>query len=243
LSGKVIYRRRSNVKIIRVLAFLALGLAMLAAVGLWILSSLPRAKPSTPLAVAAASGSPEELKRELALDPDILESEGLGALVWAARTGRMDSIAELVRAGIDPNQRDSGVNNWTPLLHAVHKEQLGAVRALLAAGADPNKPNPKGITPLMLACSQGQAEIVDTLLAAGANPYARQEGDETALTYAMTNGNGRIIRTLLRKAPDLRLTDSWEGALARILARLRGQSDVLRTLDQRAAVQPAGGKR
>ena len=230
-------------KIIRVLAFLALGLAMLAAIGLWILSSLPRPKPSTPLAVAAARGSREELKRELALHPGILEREGLGALIWAARTGRADSIAELVRAGVDPNQQDSGVNNWTPLLHAVHKNQLGAVRALLAAGADPNQSNPKGITPLMLACSQGEGEIVDVLLSTGADPYARQRGDETALTYAMTQGDRRVIESLLRKAPDLRLTDSWEGAFARVLARLRGQRDILKRLNQPPAVQRAGALR
>ncbi|HEX4963323.1 MAG TPA: ankyrin repeat domain-containing protein [Thermoanaerobaculia bacterium] len=233
-------------KIIRVLAFFALGFAMLAFVGLWILRSLPRPHPRAPLEVAAVNGSREELRRELAVRPGAWGSEGLGALIWASRTGRADSIAELVHAGVDPNQQDSGPNNWTPLLHAVHKGQLGALHALIAAGADPNKPNPKGITPLMLACSQGEAEIVDALLAAGADPYARQKGDETALTYAMTQGNGRVIRTLLRKAPNLRLTDSWEGHLARLLARFRGQRDVLRLLNQppaAPAVTAEGGRR
>ncbi len=82
----------------------------------------------------------------------------------------------------------------------------------------------------MLACAQGEPEIVDTLLAAGADPHATQRGRETALTYAMTAGDRRVIESLLRKAPDLRLTDSWEGGVARVLARLRGQSDILARL-------------
>ena len=58
-------------------------------------------------------------------------------LCLAARAGDTAGIAELVRAGADVNER-GGVNNWTALMHAVHKNQPGAVRALLGAGADVN---------------------------------------------------------------------------------------------------------
>ena len=217
---------------IRILASIALVLAILAAAGLWVITSLlPRPRPEGPVEKAVAGGSAEELRRELAVHPaDVEDSHGFTALDWAARTGRIDAIRELIRAGADLNGRDHGPNGWTPLLHAVHKGELGSVRALIEAGADVNRQNPRGITPLMLASSQGEAEVVDELLAADADPRARQVGGETALTYAMTDGNGRVIRALLRKAPDLRLNDSWEGDLARLLARIRGQSDVLARL-------------
>ncbi|MFY9821735.1 MAG: ankyrin repeat domain-containing protein [Thermoanaerobaculia bacterium] len=217
-------------KTIRVLAFLALGLAMLAAVGLWILSSLPRARPHTPLAVAAASGSPEELRRELAVHPDIHGYDSLDALIWASRTGRTDSIAELVRSGIDPNQQDSGPNGWPPLMHAVHKNQLGSVRALLSAGAEPDFANPDGLTPLMLAAAQGEGEIVEELLACGADPRLKQPGGETALTYAATAADARSVKALLNRAPDLRLGHTWKDWLAPKVARLRGRRDVLALL-------------
>jgi ankyrin repeat protein len=217
-------------KIFRVLAFLALGLAMLAAVGLWILSSLPRPKPSAPLAVAAASGSREELKRELALHPGIQGSEGLGALIWASRTGRADSIAELVRAGVDPNQQDSGPNGWTPLMHAIHKNQLESVRALLSAGAEPDLASPKGLTPLMLAAAQGEGAIVEELLASGADPRLKQPGGETALTHAVVAADARCVKALLGRAPDLRLGDTWEDWLAPKVARLRGRTEVVALL-------------
>lgn len=221
---------------IRTLASIALTLAVLAVAALWTLGTLlPRIRPKSPLEKAAVSGSPEELRREVRIlgGVNAMDGHGFTPLDWAARTGRTDVIRELVREGADPDLRDDGPNGWAPLHHAVHKGQLAAVRALLAAGAhaDAAATGSNGITPLMLACAQGEPEIVDTLLADGADPHAMQRGRETALTYAMTTGNRRVLEALLRKAPDLRLTDSWEGSLARILARVRGQSDILARLD------------
>jgi len=108
------------------------------------------------------------------------------------------------------------------------------VRALIVAGAHVDiGSSGNGLTPLMLAAAQGELEIVDALLAAGADPHVEQEGEETTLTYAMTAGNRRVILALLRRAPDLRLAGSWEGRAAWLLARVRGQSDILARLDHR----------
>lgn len=219
---------------IRILASIALTFAVLAAAAFWTLTTLlPRARPKTPLERAATSGTPEELRREVRLMGGLNATDGHGftPLDWAARTGQTEMIREMVRAGADPDLLDEGPNGWAPLHHAVHKGQLGAVRALLAAGAHVDAAASRnGITPLMLACAQGEAEIVDVLLAAGADPHVRQRGGETALTYAMTTGSRRVTLALLRRAPDLRLADTWEGGLARLLARARGQSDILARL-------------
>jgi ankyrin repeat protein len=61
----------------------------------------------------------------------------LSPLIVAARDGDTAHMAELIAAGADVNQR-GGVNNWTPLMHAVHKNQRDAVRVLIDAGADIN---------------------------------------------------------------------------------------------------------
>ncbi|HSS76772.1 MAG TPA: ankyrin repeat domain-containing protein [Thermoanaerobaculia bacterium] len=227
-------------KIIRVVAFLGLGLALLGAAGFWLLRALPRARPQTPLAVAAAGGSPAELKRELALHPSILGSEGFGALIWASRSGRTEAIAELAHAGVDPNQQDSGPNGWPPLIHAVHKNQLGSVRALLSAGAQPDLAAPNGLTPLMLAAAQGEGEIVEELLASGADPRLKQPNGQTALTYAVTEADARCVRALLIRAPDLRLGDTWQDWLAPKLARLRGRTEVISLLKDPGSARTAG---
>jgi ankyrin repeat protein len=227
---------------IRILASIALALAVLAAGAFWTLTTvLPRAHPESPLEKVAASGSPEELRREIRLMGGLnaLSGRGFTPLDWAARNGRTEVIRELVHQGADPDLRDEGPNGWAPLHHAVHKGQLEAVHTLIAAGAQIDAGASRtGITPLMLACAQGEPEIVDALLAAGADPHVKQRGEETALTYAITSGNRRVLEALLRKAPDLRLTDSWtdslKGRLARILARMRGQSDILDRLDRPA---------
>ena len=229
------------------LAWLALAALLLAAAGLWTVSSLlprqrPERAPEGTLAKAVASGSPDELRRALAVQPvDAEDAYGFTALDSAARRGRTAAIRELVRAGADPNGRDHGPNGWVPLEHAVHKGQLGAVRALLAAGADPDGRSERGLTPLMLAAAQSEGEIVDALLAAGADPRLTQAAGQTALTYAVTSGDERVIRSLLLRAPDLRLERTWRGRVARLLARLRGQSRLLAEL-QHPQVAAGGGR-
>src|SRR3954447_15190902 len=157
---------------IRILASIALTLAVLAAAALWTLRTvLPRVRPKTPLERAAVSGSSEELRREVRIMGGVnaMDGHGFTPLDWAARTGRTDVIRELVREGAAPDLRDEGPNGWAPLHHAVHKGQPAAVRALIAAGADPNRRGDNGLTPLMLAAAQGEPEIVEDLLAAGAD--------------------------------------------------------------------------
>ena len=218
----------------RILFAIALALAILALGGLWTLSLLPRAKPEAPLAVAA--GSPEGLRRSLSLGEDVngKDTRGFTALDWAARAGQTEAITELVRAGADPDFRDSGPNGWTPLLHAVHKNQLGSVRALITAGAGPNERGENGLTPLMLAAAQGEPEIVEELLASGANPRLYGPLRWTALEQAVTGGNPRVVDALMRKDPALSLGHGPRSWALRTLARLAGHGEALNRIDRRA---------
>jgi ankyrin repeat protein len=156
------------------------------------------------------------------------------SLVWAARQGQTAAIAELVRSGADPNRQDDGPNGWTPLLHAVHKNQLGSVRALIAAGAGPDGRGENGLTPLMLAAAQGEREIVEELLAAGANPRLHGPFRWTALERAVTNGHPEVVDALMRKDPGLRLGHGPRAWGIRTVARLTGHSETLKMLDRRA---------
>jgi uncharacterized protein len=90
-------------------------------------------------------------------------------LCRAARDGDPARIAELVRSGADVNER-AGVNDWTALMHAVHKNQPKAVLALIEAGADVNaKAGARGRdTALRLAEIQGLVDIAAMLRQHGA---------------------------------------------------------------------------
>ena len=220
---------------IRILASIALVLAVLAAAGLWILTSLlPRAHPESALEQAAVTGSVEELRREVRLrgGVDGKDRRGFTALDWAARTGRTDAIAELVRAGADPELHDSGPNGWTPLLHAVHKGQIGSVRALLASGVVADGRGDNRVTPLMLAAAQGETEIVKELLNAGANPRLRGPIGWSALEQAVANGHPEVVDALLRKYPDLHLGTSPRVWVVRTLAWVQGHSELLDRIDR-----------
>ena len=90
-------------------------------------------------------------------------------LCMAARAGDTAAIVSLVKTGSDVDER-GGVNNWTALMHAVHKNQPGAVLALIEAGADVNATaGARGRdTALRLAELQGLHEIAEILRDHGA---------------------------------------------------------------------------
>src|SRR5690348_440210 len=95
-------------------------------------------------------------------------------LFHASRTGDVEGIHALA-AGADPNcaaciqflsERFEGSS---PLLAAAWAAQESSMRALLAAGAEPNLTNHSGDTPLLAAAYNGMSSCVEALLQAGAD--------------------------------------------------------------------------
>jgi hypothetical protein len=168
-------------------------------------------------------------------------------LIGAARSGDAQAIARLLAHGADANQR-WGVNGWTPLMHAIHKNQQASVEALLSGGADVNARGNQGITALMMAAGYGYADIVQLLLDKGADPYAETSAGDNALVMAVggvpdidkfTIGKcqAQTVAVLLKKAPDLKLKDNLHGRAARLAARTGGCTDVLSLIEH---PKPAG---
>jgi ankyrin repeat protein len=160
-------------------------------------------------------------------------------LARAARAGSVERIDRLLAAGADPDVRDRGPNGWTPLMHAVHKGQEAAVVRLLAGGARVDAASRNGTTALMLAAGQGETAIVDRLLAAGARPGAATPFGATALGNAVAGGHAAVVRALLAADPRLRLGDSLPDRLSRLVARVRGDAEILALLDGR---RPSEGR-
>jgi ankyrin repeat protein len=157
-------------------------------------------------------------------------------VIAAARNGDVRALEALLNAGADPNSR-AGVNDWTALLHAIHKHQEGAIRVLLAHGADVNAAGRGGTTPLMMASGYGYAGLVRVLLDAGADPSRTDAHGATALVAAVAGAPdidrftlGRCqtdtVRALVEAAPDIRLRGLSGGAAFRI-AELAGCRDVI----------------
>jgi hypothetical protein len=104
-------------------------------------------------------------------------------LIAAARAGDVAAVRRLA-AGGNANEA-GGVNGWPVLMHAIHKNQLGSLAALLDAGADPNRADPRGLTPLMMAAGYGRTDMVKLLMARGADARTTDRDGETALDYAL----------------------------------------------------------
>lgn len=72
-------------------------------------------------------------------NPDMRDSSGNTALLIATQLGWTDGIQTLLarRAGVDV----ANSSGETPLMRAVQNRDIASVRLLLAAGANPNKPD------------------------------------------------------------------------------------------------------
>ncbi len=80
-------------------------------------------EPDTPLTAAAARGDTAQVRQLLERGAEVDQplSRGLTALMLAARRGDLPTVRALLEAGADPDRRDTFVNGWTALMHAVHK--------------------------------------------------------------------------------------------------------------------------
>ncbi|ETS03744.1 ankyrin [Trichoderma reesei RUT C-30] len=102
--------------------------------------------------------------------------------------------------------------------YAAYHNQIGAVRALLAAGA---KVNEGGDDWTPLHCAYDNTEITELLLASGADVNLRDVSNRSALYFASKWGHGAVIvRTLAARGADVNIlnwrkeTPLWKAAAA-----------------------------
>ena len=122
--------------------------------------------------------------------------------VWGWENTTTVDVERCILAGANPNTRDNW--GWTPLHATAGLGQVGSVRVLVAAGADPNaRDSVFGFTPLHAAVEQGQTEVVRLLVAAGADLNARGGMFEfTPLHMAARYGRTEIARLLIEAGAD-----------------------------------------
>ena len=119
------------------------------------------------------------------------------ALVWAAKSDRVQAIGLLVELGA---QVDADPYRGTPLTWAAMNGHVHSVRTLVELGADPNRrgtfggpDHGDGVTALHLAAQMGRREVVMALLELGADPLVLDNlhgGD--ALGWARVGGHGDL---------------------------------------------------
>ncbi len=175
-----------------------------------------------------------------AVDMNTLPVGGRADRPPSSVTTGLQLIGMLLEAGANPNLQlklfppyrslrdDRGADGMltvgtTPLLRAAKAGDVGAMRLLIAHGANPSLPNERGITPLMAAAGSGstpfdtrgryktEAEAVaavNLLLASGVDINQRDSGGQTALFGAATWGWNDVVRALAAHDADLTAKDA-----------------------------------
>jgi ankyrin repeat protein len=195
----------------------------------------PNGDGQTALMLAARVGKLEVAKLLVERGADVNAKEAWRdqtALIWAV-DGNFPEIAELlIDNGADVNVRASA-NEWdsqitsepraqyrpvgglTTLIYAARSGCTRCARALLAAGADIDKPTPEGMTPLMIAIDNQRYDTARLLLDEGANPHLFDWYGRTALYVAtdMSSFRGR------QSHPDLSSETSANDMIRLLLER------------------------
>lgn len=104
----------------------------------------------------------------------------------AARSGTGQDVQKLLKA--DPKQRDVRTDlGSTPLHLAAMNPDTSALKALIAAKADPNARDNEGATPLHMAAYTQRTENAKLLLEAGADTTAKTHSGRDPLSMARKN--------------------------------------------------------
>ncbi len=108
--------------------------------------------------------------------------------------------------------------NQPPLIDAIEKEDVQAVKELLANKTDANTADVFGHTALWTATEKNHTEIARLLLEAGADPNIKPKFENgSPFLNAVRRKNKELIELLWAAKPDLTATDPW-GNTALIIA-------------------------
>lgn len=157
-------------------------------------------------------------------DVALLDPKGRTALGIAADLGMLEMVRTILACGVKPDLTDKPVS---PLVRASRGGHLEIVRALLKAGADPNRISAYGNSSALTdAIKQNHVEVVHELVEAGANINAYVEDAGNALQYAIPTDNMDLIQFLLNAGADVNGLNWW-GGNALHTAAVHGSPEIL----------------
>ncbi|GIJ91436.1 hypothetical protein Asppvi_010401 [Aspergillus pseudoviridinutans] len=126
---------------------------------------------------------------------------------FAAENGPEDVDKLLLRAGVDPESKDS--LSQFPLFRTAEKGLELLVTLLIEAGAKLEAKGSWSETPLSLAASKGHEALVKLLLEAGANPDLMDGSGGRPLSVAAASGHEAVVKLLLDAGANPELMDGY----------------------------------
>lgn len=168
---------------------------------------------------------------EIGVDSRQHDSYGRLPLHYAAMHGHVEIIDTLLRHS--PDTVDSlDLDNFTPLIHALHHRQLPGVNALIAHNARINPASDKDYVPLNLACQHGLVEVAEVLLKNGAHILPDAEGLYPQHHIARRRGSSSLLTALKTCGANLNEFDKLNAWTPLVHAASEGNVENLRTLLQ-----------
>ncbi|KAH8430061.1 ankyrin repeat domain-containing protein [Aspergillus melleus] len=150
----------------------------------------------TPLWVACRSGRKDMVRLLLGhkyIDVNQVNASGATSLHVSVIFGHLDVLSLLLRQGekLDVSVRDEW--GWTPLMHAVSRNQAQMVNLLLEVqGTDINAVDGDGRTAFWWAAAGGHHEIVQ-ILRSNSKTRLKDNFGKTAYDAARERGNGAVL--------------------------------------------------
>jgi ankyrin repeat protein len=180
----------------------------------------PNEDGQTALMLAAREGALDAAKLLIEHGANVNAREswrGQTALMWAADANHAEIAKLLIEHGAEvetralatdwpaqitsePRAQYRPTGGLTPLLYAARAGCTGCAAAMLAAGANIDRPNPDGVTPLMIAIDNFRYDTAKLLLERGANPHHWDWWGRTPLYIAVDMSSYRA--RLGRSAPE-----------------------------------------
>ncbi len=219
------------------------------------------------LLAAAESGSVDEVRRLIGAGAAIEARDerkttvGRTPLMLAAGRGHADVISALVKAGANVNAADEPSGQPGPgfkpcfnlggleavedefrlgrtaLMFAAAAGRIGAIRVLVAAGADVNSADFASCSPLYLAARGGHNEAAAELLKSGAKVNARGPKGGSALVGAASSGSAETIAALLAHGAKANVASRDDGSPLEIACSQK-RADLVKLLFARGDFKP-----
>lgn len=127
------------------------------------------------------------------------------ATFLAIKSNNMDLLALLLEEGPYLINKVNSVygDGVTPLINAVIKRRMNAIKLLLKAGADVNAGDSNKKTPLMYAAEKNLIDYLHVFIEAGAAVNAKDTVNNTAAIYAVIKNKPEALVLLIEKGIDL----------------------------------------